>query len=49
VRLVSQTAYLNGRAVALADLLEDRVYAQIISSEGPIAAPRTLLASLYTR
>ncbi|MDZ4118697.1 hypothetical protein [Phaeovulum sp.] len=49
VRLVSQTAYLNGRAVALSDLLEDRVYAQIISSEGPIAAPRTLLASLYTR
>lgn len=49
VRLVSQTAYLNGRAVALADLLEDRVYAQIVSSEGPIAAPRTLLASLYTR
>ncbi|MBW6506558.1 MAG: hypothetical protein K0B00_07410 [Rhodobacteraceae bacterium] len=49
VRLVSQTAYLNGRAVPLADLLEDRDYAQIISSEGPIAAPRTLLASLYTR
>ncbi|MDP2738286.1 MAG: hypothetical protein Q8O82_06155 [Pseudorhodobacter sp.] len=48
VRLVSQTAYLNGKAVALADLLEDPVYAWVISTEGPIPASRTLLASLYT-
>ncbi len=49
VRLVSQTAYLNGRAVALTDLLEDPSYAQILSSEGPIAQSEMLLASLYTR
>ena len=49
VRLVSQTAYVNGRAVALADLLEDHTYAAILSNEGPISQPRVLLASLYGR
>ena len=49
VRLVSQTAYVNGRAVALADLLEDRTYAAMLSNEGTISQPRVLLASLYGR
>lgn len=48
LRLVSKTAYLNGREVALGDLLQDPGYAGIISSEGPIPEPQRLLASLYT-
>ncbi|TCP38748.1 hypothetical protein EV662_11849 [Rhodovulum marinum] len=47
VRLVSQTAYVGGRAVALADLLADPTYAGILSGEGPIEAPARLMASLY--
>ncbi|MBN2906926.1 MAG: hypothetical protein JXJ18_09490 [Rhodobacteraceae bacterium] len=47
VRLVSQTAFVNGRAVALADLLADPAYASILTGEGPIPAPERLMASLY--
>jgi hypothetical protein len=47
VRLVSATAFVNGVAQPLANLLQDPRLAKIISSEGPIAEPRVLLASLY--
>ena len=47
VRLVSQTAFVGGRAVALADLLADPDYAQILTGEGPIPSPERLMASLY--
>jgi len=47
VRLVSQTAFVGGRPVALADLLADPDYAQILTGEGPIPAPERLMASLY--
>jgi hypothetical protein len=46
VRLVSRTAFVNGRAVDLLDLLADRRYAAILSGdEGPIAT-RQILAAL---
>jgi hypothetical protein len=45
IRLVSQTAYLNGRAVNLADLFADPTYAGLISDEGPIRAAQLRLAS----
>jgi hypothetical protein len=47
VRLVSATAYVNGVAQPLSNLLEDPALARILSSEGPIGAPEVLLASLY--
>ncbi|MCO8144102.1 hypothetical protein NHN26_02570 [Rhodovulum tesquicola] len=47
VRLVSQTAFVKGRPVALAALLADPAFAAILTGEGPIAAPDRLLASLY--
>lgn len=46
VRLVARTAYLNGRAVDLEDLLADATYAGLLSDEGPISRPAVLLASL---
>jgi hypothetical protein len=46
VRLVSRTAYVNGRAVDLGDLLSDARYAGLISDEGPIRSPARLIASL---
>ncbi|MGP6085456.1 hypothetical protein [Antarctobacter jejuensis] len=45
VRLISQTAYLNGRPVRLADLFADPTYAELISDEGPIRAAQLQLAS----
>lgn len=46
IRLVSRTAFVNGRAVDLADLLSDRRYAGILAGgEGPLAT-RQILASL---
>lgn len=45
IRLISRTAYVQGRAVDLRDLLSDSRYAALVSSEGPIAA-RLMLASL---
>lgn len=47
VRLVSRTAFVDGRAVALTDILADPAYADLLSDEGPIASPDRLLASLY--
>lgn len=46
IRLVSQTAFVDGRAVALADLLADPAYAAILSKEGPIRNAEVLMASL---
>lgn len=45
IRLISQTAYLNGRPVRLADLFADPTYAALISDEGPIRAAQLQLAS----
>lgn len=47
VRLVSRTAFVDGQAVALTDLLADPAYADLLSDEGPILAPERLIASLY--
>ena len=47
VRLVSRTAFADGRAVDLADLIQDRDLAHVVSGEGPIADPVRLLASQY--
>lgn len=46
IRLVSQTAFIDGRAVAFADLLADPAYASILSKEGPIRNAEILMASL---
>lgn len=46
VRLISRTAFLNGRAVDLRDLLADGRYAGLLTGEGPIAT-RILLAALH--
>lgn len=45
IRLISRTAYVNGRAVDLRDLLGDSRLAGMISNEGTITH-RTLLAAL---
>ncbi|KPQ08326.1 MAG: hypothetical protein HLUCCA12_00545 [Rhodobacteraceae bacterium HLUCCA12] len=45
IRLVSRTAFVNGRAADLRDLLDDRRYAGLLSDEGPIAA-QVMLAAL---
>lgn len=45
IRLVSRTAFINGQAVDLRDLLGDGRYAGLISSEGPITS-RLMLAAL---
>ena len=47
VRLVSETAFMNGKRYSLADIMQDPNLARIISSEGPIANAEGLLASLY--
>jgi len=47
VRLVSETAYVNGRAQPLANIMQDPQLAQMISAEGPISNPQGLMASLY--
>lgn len=47
VRLISQTAFVDGRAVPLADIMADPKLAAIVSSEGPIQNPVGLQASLY--
>jgi hypothetical protein len=44
VRLVSQTAFLNGKPTSLADILADRDIAEVITGEGPIFDVRSLLA-----
>lgn len=45
VRLISQTAYLNGKPVRLTDLMADPDYAALISDEGPIRAAQLQVAS----
>ncbi|MFC2969166.1 hypothetical protein [Acidimangrovimonas pyrenivorans] len=47
IRLVSDTAFVNGKPVPLATVMQDPKLAALISREGPIAKPRQLLASLY--
>ena len=47
VRLVSETAFINGKAYSLVDIMQDPTLARIISKEGPIANAEGLLASLY--
>ncbi|HSF90666.1 MAG TPA: hypothetical protein VLA51_00530 [Paracoccaceae bacterium] len=47
VRLISQTAFINGEPRLLADIMQDRALAGIVSSEGPISNPAQLMASLY--
>jgi hypothetical protein len=46
VRLVSLVAYVDGRAVSLIELLQDKELAGVISDEGPIPRPGELLAEL---
>ena len=46
IRLVSRTAYLDGRAVDLRQLMSDPAYSALVSREGPIRGPRLLMASL---
>ena len=45
IRLVSRTAFLNGRAVDLDDLLTSARYAYLLNSEGPIPGPVIRIAS----
>ncbi len=45
IRLVSRTAYLNGRATDLQELLMDSRYAGLINKEGAIGAPAIRLAA----
>lgn len=47
VRLVSRTAFVNGKPRDLATIIEDPAVAHLISSEGPIADPERLLAAQY--
>jgi len=47
VRLVSQVAFVNGKPRALAEIMENAELSKLISSEGPITNPHTLMASLY--
>lgn len=47
VRLVSRTAYVDGRPMDLAAIMQDRDLAAIVSSEGPIADAGRLLLSQY--
>ena len=47
VRLVSQTAFVDGRPVALVEIMQDSRFAPLVSSEGPIADAGRLLASQY--
>lgn len=49
VRLVSRTAFVNGRAVDLRELLADARLAGLVSDEGPVTGSRLLLAALTQR
>lgn len=46
VRLVSRTAFVNGRAVDLGDLLTDARYASLLNSDGPITGRAEQMAAL---
>lgn len=45
IRLVSRTAFVNGRAVDLRDLLMDSTYAGLLNTDGPIGRPAIQIAS----
>jgi len=45
IRLVSRTAFVDGRAVDLQDLLMDGTYAGLLNSDGPIGRPAIQIAS----
>ncbi|MCB1331798.1 MAG: hypothetical protein KDK28_21045 [Maritimibacter sp.] len=45
IRLVSKTAYLNGKAVALDDLLSSSRYADLLNTDGPMPGPVIRTAS----
>ena len=45
VRLVSETAFVNGRAVPLGDLLADARYGPLLNNEGPVRPAVIQLAS----
>jgi len=45
IRLVSKTAYLNGKAVNLDDLLASGRYAWLLNEEGPVPGPVIRIAS----
>ncbi len=45
IRLVSKTAYLNGKAVELDDLLASSRYAYLLNKEGPMPGPVIRIAS----
>ncbi|WP_281841308.1 hypothetical protein [Sinisalibacter aestuarii] len=45
IRLVSKTAYLNGRPVSLDELLGSSRYASLLNSEGPLPGPVIRTAS----
>lgn len=47
VRLVSRTAFVNGRSRDLAKIISDRELAYLVSSEGPIDDPERLLGEQY--
>lgn len=47
VRLVSRTAYVNGKPRDLAEIIQDDKLAHLVSSEGPIKDPARLLARQY--
>lgn len=46
IRLVSQTAYVDGRAANLQELLQDRQYAQMLNDGGIIGRPAIRIAGL---
>ncbi len=46
IRLVSRTAYIDGRAVDLRGLLTDTRYASLLNSDGPLSSATVRLASL---
>jgi hypothetical protein len=46
IRLVSRTAYLNGRPVDLRSLLTDGTYASMLNSDGTLSSATVRLASL---
>ncbi|MEQ8898880.1 MAG: hypothetical protein RID23_17490 [Roseovarius sp.] len=46
VRLVSRTAFLNGKSIDLRKLMADPRYAGLLSSEGPISGPGLRMAAL---
>lgn len=46
VRLVSRTAFLNGKPVDLRNLMADPRYAGLLSKEGPVGGPALRMAAL---